>query len=186
MPTRSPQHLDQEFGLHLRELCEKDHAAISRLLADRAMQHLLLAYPPEEGAADLNGWVSRRTDNPGLQFRVVTNSREEFCGFLQAGNIHFRGRIGWLGMALDPVWRGKGVGRWALLASFAWARDELGLRKILLEVRADNAAAVGLYRGEGFRDVGVMRDHYDDGTSLHDVLVLEKLLGDPVAQGEAP
>lgn len=59
------------------------------------------------------------------------------------------------------------------------ALDELRLRGIdtcHLEVRADNDAALGLYRQLGFEPAGRRRGYYPDGT---DALLLRRALGLP-------
>ncbi len=56
------------------------------------------------------------------------------------------------------------------------ASRELGLRKLMLEVMAGNAPAVALYRSLGYREVGTLVDHYDDGARMHDTLIMETLL----------
>jgi monofunctional chorismate mutase len=57
---------------------------------------------------------------------------------------------GQLGMGVLPAWRGRGVGRRLLQACIdkAWAK---GLTRIELEARADNHAAIALYRQLGFQ-----------------------------------
>ena len=52
-------------------------------------------------------------------------------------------------IAVSPAARGKGVGRQLLAAIEADART-LGCCKVTLEVRSDNARAMGLYRSVGF------------------------------------
>jgi ribosomal protein S18 acetylase RimI-like enzyme len=57
-------------------------------------------------------------------------------------NIHY--------IAVDPSFRGRGVGRELLAAVEAHAR-ELGCGKVTLEVRSDNARAMAAYRRAGFQ-----------------------------------
>lgn len=75
--------------------------------------------------------------------------------------------------AVDPDWRGRGVGRRLLEAAeqAARAHDCLYLR---LEVRRDNAAAITLYKSVGYREFGVYNDYYEDHM---EALRLEKRLG---------
>lgn len=162
----------------LRPILESDRAAVEIMLADRPLQNLLLAYPPERGVADAHRWLERR--RPGGEFEcmaIASIETDEFLGFVQASQIHQRGRFGWLGMALLPEARGTGLGRWALRAWIDVA-VEMDLRKFLLEVRADNEAAISLYRSEHFRDVGELRDHYHDGERFYDVRIMERLIKD--------
>jgi len=64
-----------------------------------------------------------------------------------------------LNIAVDPVRRRGGVGRFLLDAALAWAEGR-GARETFLEVRASNAAAIALYEGRGFRAVGRRPDYY--------------------------
>ncbi|WP_051340478.1 ribosomal protein S18-alanine N-acetyltransferase [Azospirillum halopraeferens] len=75
--------------------------------------------------------------------------------------------------AVDPAFRGRGVGRRLLAAAEREARahDCLYVR---LEVRRDNAAAIALYKSAGYREFGVYDDYYEDHM---EALRLEKRLG---------
>ena len=66
-------------------------------------------------------------------------------------------------MALVAGAQGQGVGGKALELLIAHARAALGLRKLLLEVRADNAIAIRLYSAAELNQVGVLKNHYYDG-----------------------
>ncbi|MBI4936793.1 MAG: ribosomal protein S18-alanine N-acetyltransferase [Nitrosomonadales bacterium] len=72
-------------------------------------------------------------------------------------------------------WR-KGLGR-ALLSESLNMAHGLKLRRMLLEVRPSNTAALGLYRGAGFREIGLRRRYYPaDNTEREDAIVMERLL----------
>jgi len=75
-------------------------------------------------------------------------------------------------IAVDPAAAGAGVGRRLLAAAEddAHARGALFLR---LEVRPDNAAAIGLYRSSGYVEFGRHLDYYADHSAA---LRLEKSL----------
>lgn len=164
-------------GFHLRTLIPTDRVDIEILLKNRSLQHLLLAFPPEDGSADVDRWIGKRIENGSLVCFAVADRQDRFCGFVQISGWHKRGRYGWLGMALMPDERARGLGRWALQEIIEKARRDLGLRKMLLEVRADNAPAIGLYETMGFRAVGTFRDHYFDGVKYHDVAIMERMIG---------
>lgn len=53
-------------------------------------------------------------------------------------------------------WR-RGVGRAMLEVVLQWAKDHATLRKLSLQVRADNAPAIALYRAAGFQTEGTLR-----------------------------
>ena len=62
-------------------------------------------------------------------------------------------------IGVRPAAQGAGLGRALLRALLAHAGD----RRILLEVRTDNAAAITLYESEGFVIVGTRRRYYHSG-----------------------
>lgn len=62
-------------------------------------------------------------------------------------------------IALDPESRGDGQGR-RLMNALLDAGEGLGVREVLLEVRADNPVARGLYASLGFEEIGVRPRYY--------------------------
>jgi putative acetyltransferase len=69
---------------------------------------------------------------------------------------HAVAHTGTLGMGLLPAWRGQGLGRRLLLACIHKARAQ-GITRVTLQARADNAAAIALYRAVGFEHEGLAR-----------------------------
>jgi len=65
-------------------------------------------------------------------------------------------------IAVAPSAQGRGVGTRLLRALTAQAARG-GARSLLLEVRADNAAAIALYEREGFERISVRRRYYQPG-----------------------
>ncbi len=63
-----------------------------------------------------------------------------------------------LTLAVAPGARRRGAGRALLHASYAWCR-RVGVRKVSLNVRSSNEAAVQLYLSEGFELEGRERRH---------------------------
>jgi ribosomal-protein-alanine N-acetyltransferase len=62
-------------------------------------------------------------------------------------------------LAVAPESRGAGLGTTLLRGAIGWAR-RIGAPRCHLEVRAGNPGAIGLYRREGFRPVGLIADYY--------------------------
>lgn len=65
-------------------------------------------------------------------------------------------------LATAAAARGRGLGR-RLLAAVETAAAARGVQRIRLEVRRDNAAAVGLYEQAGYRRIAALAAYYDDG-----------------------
>lgn len=148
-------------GLTLASYDEGDRDA----LAD-AMHVMTRAFDPLYGEAwtlaQLTGvmlmpgtWLTvARVDAASLGFALVRSVLDE-CELLLLG--------------VDPVWRGRGVGRQLLDHSLGLARRR-GITSMNLEVRASNDA-VRLYEGAGFEYVHRRPGYYrgNDG-QLHDAL----------------
>jgi ribosomal-protein-alanine N-acetyltransferase len=73
-------------------------------------------------------------------------------------------------VAVRPTARRRGVGT-AMLAELIEQAQRAGVPDVLLEVRADNDAALALYGRIGFSRVGLRRRYYRDGV---DGLVLRR------------
>lgn len=65
----------------------------------------------------------------------------------------------------------KGLGRRMLNEMLQTARA-MNLRRVFLEVRPSNVAAVALYRCAGFSETGVRRGYYQNANGSEDALVM--------------
>ncbi len=91
-------------------------------------------------------------------------------------------RIGRLySIATLPAARGKGAARKLMAACEAAARRR-GCTSLRLEVRTDNAAAIGLYRDLGYTVFGTYEAYYEDGQGA---LRLEKPLAEAGGRARA-
>ena len=89
-----------------------------------------------------------------------------FCGqvILDEAEVH---RI-----AVDPAMRGCGYGQ-MLLEDFLHRVQATGVVTVLLEVRAGNVPAIGLYEKNGFAGIGVRRGYYQN--PKEDAKILQKI-----------
>lgn len=74
-------------------------------------------------------------------------------------------------IAVDPTRRGQGHGVRLLETLLARAQDA-GAEQVMLEVRADNTAAIGLYARYGFQEVHRRRGYYQPGAV--DALIMRR------------
>ena len=95
------------------------------------------------------------------------------------GMLHVEARrhgFGDLGMLVHRDWRGRGVGSALMAAAIDWARGH-GLHKLSLEVFAQNAAAIALYRKCGFAEEGRrVRQYRRANGELWDTIIMGLLL----------
>ena len=90
-------------------------------------------------------YVAARTDN-----KVVG-----YAGIARLGRIRpYEYEIHTIGV--DPLYQGQGIGRRLVSELIELASDSV----IFLEVRTDNAPAIGLYESFGFVNVGLRRRYY--------------------------
>lgn len=163
------------FEIKLRPPEDRDYDVLQGIRNDFGTQAMLLGHPEARpGSDDVRTWINRRSNDPDGSFLVIDHAGS-CAGFAQLTSTHRIDRHAYFGIALSADARGIGVGRQAMTALVRHAR-QIGLRKLLCEVRYDNEPAITLYRKLGFRDVGVLRLHYDDGVQQWDVVVMELLL----------
>jgi L-amino acid N-acyltransferase YncA len=95
-------------------------------------------------------------ERAALFARSAAGSMVAVAGGQIIGLLHIeasRHGFGEVNMLVHRDWRGRGVGSALLRAAIDWARGH-GLHKLCLEVFAQNAAAIALYRNCGFIEEG--------------------------------
>ena len=65
----------------------------------------------------------------------------------------------------------KGLGR-AMLAEMLNVAHDRNMKRVFLEVRSSNVAAIALYRSAGFSEIGVRRGYYQNANGSEDALVM--------------
>jgi len=111
---------------------------------------------------------------PGTRWYVVAEDAGELVGYAGLAGAGGEGDV--QTVAVRRSRHGSGVGSLLLDALLAEA-ERRGCGRLFLEVRADNAVAIALYRGRGFDRVAVRRGYYADGS---DALVMRRV---PAAGG---
>lgn len=76
-------------------------------------------------------------------------------------------------IAVLPEHRGKGYGKELLMQLFQYSIGNT-TTQILLEVRANNEAAISLYKNQGFENVGIRKEYYTN--PLEDAIIMNKCI----------
>jgi ribosomal-protein-alanine N-acetyltransferase len=76
-----------------------------------------------------------------------------------------------LNIGVAALQQRKGLGRAMLRAMLDVAREK-NIRRVFLEVRASNAAALALYRNTGFGEIGVRRGYYQNANGCEDAITM--------------
>lgn len=111
--------------------------------------------------------IRRLIANPRARVCVAINDREAILGWcVSLIRTHERCRSGRVySVAVSPEYAGLGIGR----AMLCWMVNQLelsGVARVYLEVRTDNAPAIGLYHSEGFHIVCRLPNYYGDSDGL--------------------
>ena len=93
----------------------------------------------------------------GLELLTFVDPEDGVLGYAVLWCILDQGELA--NIAIRPELRGRGLGG-RLLGEVLTTCREKGVRSLYLEVRESNHAAVALYEGFGFRDVGRRKDYY--------------------------
>ena len=115
--------------------------------------------------------VLQELAHPLRQAHVAVDDAGDVCGYvvlLGAGDVADLQRI-----AVAGARRGRGVA-----AALLRACDLSAYARVVLEVRADNVAALAFYRRHGFAEISRRRSYYADGC---DAVVMQR----PVTDGPA-
>jgi putative acetyltransferase len=86
-----------------------------------------------------------------------------------------RRHVGEIGMAVRDDWQGRGVGSALMQAMLDIADNWLNLRRIELQVYADNAAGIALYTKFGFITEGTLRQYAFRNGHYVDALFMARL-----------
>lgn len=121
-----------------------------------------------EEAADI-----RAFENPGRGLMLTATVSGELAGFLAIhrfarSRVHHRGE---LGVSVRQKYWGLGIGRALCEAAIVEARH-IGLTRIDLHTRHDNARAIALYEDLGFQLEGRVRGSFRVGEVEHDDLMM--------------
>lgn len=165
--------------LVLREWRESDLQTLALLRNDVELQTLLMARARPNSIEKVRGWLSERSSRDDMAFFIAAARADDTVyGYLQVANIDRYNEIGELGICLAHNVQGNGLAREACQLLDPYLRQVLGLRKLILRVLASNARAVSFYRKNGYRQVGKLERHFRINDQYHDVLIMERFLGE--------
>ena len=143
-------------------------------LGSVARERAYLATLEQPSMAWAREFVSGNVAKGHAQFVAVEQGKViGWCDIIPISRPGF-GHGGSVGMGVLQEWRHQGLGR-ALLGACIRKAFGNGLTRIELEVYADNAAAIGLYRSLGFVEEGLKRRaRFLDGR-YQDVMIMALL-----------
>jgi ribosomal protein S18 acetylase RimI-like enzyme len=105
--------------------------------------------------------------------RAVAIADGEIVGYLAVVPLHgWSDHVGEVRVIVDPSHRGRGIGR-ALARRAVLEAVELELDKMVVEVVADQAPTIAMFRALGFDPEALLTDHVrDQAGTLRDLMIL--------------
>lgn len=101
---------------------------------------------------------------PNTTFGVEAIAGNQLVGMTFLKNINMIFRHAEFAILIDAGQKGKGYGKEACYKTLEFAFTNLGLNKVYLKVRTDNASAINIYESCGFNVEGTIRqDVYKKG-----------------------
>ncbi len=132
---------------------------------------------PVAGEETVRRWLDA-ADATGAR-RLVAVYGDEVVGYVAViPGIGWSSHVGELRLVVDPSRRGHGLGH-RLAHEGLQAALAGGMTKVVVEVVAEQVAAISLFQGLGFVAEALLQDHVRDGTGrLTDLIVLSHHAGD--------
>lgn len=123
-------------------------------------------------------WMDSFIDNTGnnKRFMIVTNDNIVigFIGLYDINSIHRTCSLG-IYIGEKEYW-GKGIGSEACRILFNFAKNTLNLRKINLNVVADNPSAIAMYIKLGFKECGRLTEERFIKGKYRDLVIMESFI----------
>lgn len=148
----------QEADMKLRPLEETDLEFIHELAND----YSLMSYWFEEPYNSLGKLTEHyRNNNSGESARrfVVMNEQDK-VGIVDLDYIDFIHRHCEIMLIIKPEFSGNGFAKFAFKEATKYAFEVLNMHKVYLYVDVENEKAVGIYKKQGFKNEGVLREHF--------------------------
>jgi len=153
--------------MEIRELEATDRDAVERFVARVPEGDRTFFKEDVETPAVLEAWT-----RPGVA-RTLAVEGGEVVGYMAVVPLHgWSSHVGEVRVIVDPDRRGRGIGR-ALARRAVIEAAELELRKMVVEVVADQEATIAMFRSLGFDPEALLTNHVrDQAGALRDLMIL--------------
>jgi L-amino acid N-acyltransferase YncA len=161
----------------VRAATPADAASIAAIYNEGIRERVATFETRERTAADILRWF----EGPGYPV-LVAEQAGKVVGWVAASR--YRPRECYAGVAEFSVYvaataRRQGIAE-ALMRDFLQALETAGFWKLVARIFPENTASRALCARHGFREVGIYRRHAQLDGVWRDVVIVEKLLGNPI------
>ena len=153
--------------MEIRELQAEDRDAVERFVERVPEGDRTFFKEDVEAPGVLDAWT-----RPGTA-RAVAVEEGEVIGYVAVVPLHgWSSHVGEVRVIVDPGRRGRGIGR-ALARRAVLEAVELELRKMVVEVVADQEPTIAMFRSLGFDPEALLTDQVrDQSGALRDLMIL--------------
>ena len=172
MSASAPADIDLRSSLVLRPARPEDADALAVMMGGAGFRNGTAQLPFVSSAR-----VRRRLEtDDSNDTRIVAILDGSIVGSATMTRLAGRrAHVGQIGMGVADGWTGRRIGTALMDALVDMADNWLGLRRLELEVLADNEPALALYRRFGFKSEGVRRDVVFRAGAYADTLAMARL-----------
>lgn len=111
-----------------------------------------------------------------LEFIIETKENKKPIGTVGLNNIDYKNQKAELGILIGEFSeQSKGYGFEAISKLLVYAFNEMNMQKISLQTFYDNIKAINLYKKNGFKEDGVLRNEIYKNGKFKDVIVMSLL-----------
>lgn len=181
-----PRRVFTEAGeIEFRLMRDADQAAVQEFARQLPVHDLLFLPRNITETKVLAAWVREIERGTITSLLAIQNEKVVGCGTLVRDKHSWSPHVGEIRMVVSLDVRGKGVGRVLSQETFALALNE-GLDKLMVQMTVDQAGAISLFEGLGFKAEALLRDHVRDVSGrTHDIVVLGHKVAQVRSQMEA-
>jgi len=153
--------------MEIRELQATDRDAVERFVARVPEGDRTFFKEDVKAPGTVDAWT-----RPGTA-RAVAVEDGEVVGYVAVVPLHgWSSHVGEVRVIVDPDRRGRGIGR-ALAQRAVIEAVELDLRKMVVEVVADQEPTIAMFRSLGFDPEALLTNHVRDRSgALRDLMIL--------------
>ena len=162
--------------IYLRSFQLEDKERTIKWKNDMAIRKMAMYHPypiTKELEADLFDNILHDESNKHIYFAICEKESDKMVGFISLRNINWVNRNCEFGIIIGKEnARGKGFGKEATKLIIDYAFKYLNLHKISLNVLEENKPAINLYKNLGFKEEGILKEHFYWDGKYYGVIIM--------------
>ena len=163
--------------IRLRSLTMEDARTTWAWRNQEAVRNDFSGHPFHVSYEEEKAWYEKNihVNFPDSVFGVEVVDTQKLAGMTFLKSINLINRQAEFAILIDEAQSGRGYGREACYRTLVFAFSGLGLHRVFLRVRKDNAAAIRVYESCGFKTEGTLRDDVYKQGVFRDQLIMAVL-----------